>query len=517
MKKPIALLTASALLLGLTACSTKESPADTVATSDTTAETIEATTTVEETTEATTIVEETTEATTTETTFVEPIYLPVVEGPDSIEEFEGYNLVWYDEFDDGEDITDNWVLYSAPKGFVNNELQEYRQDEANVFIKDNKLILKAIETEESNGSYSYSSGKVSTYKKMEIMYGKIVVSAKIPEGQGLWPAIWMMPPTEKYGPWPRCGEIDIMEILCQEPNKTYSTIHYGNPHEQQQGTYILEEGSFADGFHEYILEWEPDEMRFYVDDHLITTFNDWYSGMSLDNTKAYPAPFNQVFYLQLNLAVGGDWPGDPDENTDFNNAEFEIDYVHVYQKDEYDTHVTKPTKVAEETTVEVDTTLEVRDPDSNGNFVINPDFSDEDLLDGSGKWQFMPMEGGVGTASIEDGVCVIKTEDAGTVDYSIQFVQAGLPIVQGKKYMVSFDAWSTEDRTMKVGISGPDRAYVRYFGDEEISLTTTKTTYEFEFTMSDSTDENGRIEFNMGATDSTATINIDNVTLVEIQ
>ena len=124
-----------------------------------------------------------------------------------------------------------------------------------------------------------------------------------------------------------------MEILGNQPEVTYSTIHYGEPHAEQQGSYTLKDGSFADDFHEYSVEWEPEEMRFYIDGILFHTVNQWFSAVGGQDKKPYPAPFNQTFFIQLNLAVGGNWPGSPDETTDFENAKFYIDYVRVYQKE----------------------------------------------------------------------------------------------------------------------------------------------------------------------------------------
>lgn len=104
----------------------------------------------------------------------------------------------------------------------------------------------------------------------------------------------------------------------------------------------MDNGSFSEDYHEYSVEWEPGEMRFYTDNQLVLTVNDWFTAVEGEEDKPYPAPFDQPFFVQMNLAVGGDWPGNPDETTDFDKAEFEIDYVRVYQKDSYDTNVSKP-------------------------------------------------------------------------------------------------------------------------------------------------------------------------------
>lgn len=253
-----------------------------------------------------------------------------------IPQLEGYELLWNDEFDGTEMNMDIWDYDPHEPGWTNNELQEYTVGTENVFVRDGKLVLKAIKTTDENGNDYYTSGKVKTQGKKDFMYGKVVARAKVPEGKGLWPAIWMMPTDEGYyGQWPKCGEIDIMEVLGNQTSIAYSTIHYGEPHAEQQGKLQLTDTTFADDFHDYSVEWEPGEMRFYIDTELVLTAKDWFTAVPGEDNKPYPAPFDQPFYVQMNLAVGGNWPGNPDETTNFDNAEFEIDYVRVYQKPEH--------------------------------------------------------------------------------------------------------------------------------------------------------------------------------------
>ena len=207
---------------------------------------------------------------------------------------EGYNLLWSDEFDGDKLDETKWNREKREPGWTNNELQEYTESDENIFVKDGKLVLKAIKTEK-NGKAYYTSGKVNGWNKSQFQYGKVVVSAKVPEGQGLWPAIWMMPNQESYyGQWPKCGEIDIMESLGNDTTISYSTIHYGEPHAEQQGT-ITKEGDerFSAKFHEYSVEWEPGEMRFYTDGELVLTCNDWFTAVEGEDDKPYPAPFDQ--------------------------------------------------------------------------------------------------------------------------------------------------------------------------------------------------------------------------------
>ena len=143
-----------------------------------------------------------------------------------------------------------------------------------------------------------------------------------------------MPTDENlYGQWPKCGEIDITEVLGDKPDTAHSTLHFGEPHKQKQGTYTLEKGDFNQDFHVYACEWEPGEMRFYIDNKLFYTENNWFTKKEGFDEVAYPAPYDQPFYIILNLAVGGNWVGYPDETTEFGeNAQMVVDYVRVYQK-----------------------------------------------------------------------------------------------------------------------------------------------------------------------------------------
>jgi beta-glucanase (GH16 family) len=242
----------------------------------------------------------------------------------------GWKLVWNDEFDGTDIDLSKWDYHIDGHGWGNNEWQYYTNNSNNSFLQDGKLIIKAIK-EEYEGS-SYTSAKLVTQGLAEWTYGRFEIRAKLPIGQGMWPAFWMMPnDLEKYGDWPACGEIDIMEYLGQEPNKVYGTLHMGNPHYYIGGDIVLENGTFHDDFHVFAVEWTPTELRWYVDDNMYYSMTDWYTRETSNDEKVpSPAPFDRPFFMQLNLAVGGNWPGYPDETTVFPQT-FEIDYVRVYQ------------------------------------------------------------------------------------------------------------------------------------------------------------------------------------------
>ncbi len=426
------------------------------------------------------------------------------EASTDVPDIDGYELLWNDEFDGSALDESMWNYEPHEPGWTNEELQEYTTSTDNVFLRDGKLVLKAIKSEKDGKDY-YTSGKITGQNKTDFTYGKIVTSAKVPEGQGLWPAIWMMPQVQEfYGEWPKCGEIDIMEVLGNNVKTAYGTLHFGEPHGEIQGTWNLTDSTYADSFHEYSVEWEPGEIRWYIDGNLYNTANDWFTAVQGEDEKPYPAPFDQPFFVQMNLAVGGTWPGDPDETTDFDKAEFEIDYVRVYQKPSYDTNVKKPEK-------------QYREPLEDGNYIFNGDFSEAEDLTDDVNWKFLLFNGGEGAAEIKDNMIVITSEKEGTEDYSVQLVQPDLPMIKGKKYRVTFDAYADEEREIIVCVSAPSAGWIRYFKDTKLTLTPEKQTFTYDFDMTEKDDNNGRLEFNMGHRGSTATVYISNVRVEEIK
>lgn len=420
-----------------------------------------------------------------------------------VPELDGYSLLWNDEFSGSTLDESKWNYEPHEPGWTNEELQEYTTSTDNVFLRDGKLVIKAIKSDK-NGKDYYTSGKVAGQNKTDFTYGKVVVSARVPVGQGLWPAVWMMPKDEgHYGQWPKCGEIDIMEVLGNDVSTAYGTLHFGEPHGEIQGTWGLKGQTYADSFHEYSVEWEPGEIRWYIDGNLYNTANDWFTAVQGEEEKPYPAPFDQPFFVQMNLAVGGTWPGNPDASTDFDKAEFEVDYVRVYQKPAYDTNVKKPEK-------------EFRQAQEDGNFIFNGDFSEAEDLTDDVNWKFLLFDGGEGAAEIRDNMIVITSEKEGTKEYSVQLVQPDLPMIKGKKYRVTFDAYADEERDIVVCVSAPSAGWIRYLKDTKLTLTTEKQSFTYDFEMKDKDDNNGRLEFNMGKRGSTATVYISNVRVEEI-
>ena len=338
---------------------------------------------------------------------------------------------------------------------------------------------------------SYTSGRISTQNLKTFTYGRFEVRAKVPNGQGYLPAFWLMANDENvYGQWPRCGEIDCMEVMGQDTNKLYGTIHYGNPHAESQGTYTIKDGekSFSDDFHTFTCDWEPGKITWYVDGIKYHEESNWHSTTEGQGTLTYPAPFDQPFYIILNLAVGGSWVGNPNEETSFVDNPFVVDYVRVYQKDSYDENVTRPEVKFEPT----------NKPDQFGNYIKNSTFAEaEDLTDDT-NWKFLTASDGAATAEIKDNSMVISTENAGTVDYSVQLVQANIPFEKGATYEVSFDAKASGNRKMNVDVKAPDRGYQSYMKTLVPELTTEMKHFSTQFVMKADSDVNGRLEFNMG-------------------
>lgn len=242
-----------------------------------------------------------------------------------------WQLVWSDEFDGSTVDASKWSFQNGDGcdinlcGWGNDELQWYLA--TNAAVEEGNLVITAKEQEISGKPYT--SARMRSKDKGDWRYGRFEIRAKLPTGQGMWPAIWMLPTDETYGGWAASGEIDIMELVGHEPEIVHGTLHYGAnwPNNQHSGKgFTLPSGTFADDFHVFALEWEEGEMRWYVDDELYQTQNSW------STTEAsFPAPFDQRFHFVLNIAVGGTWPGNPDATTTFPQR-MTIDYIRVYQR-----------------------------------------------------------------------------------------------------------------------------------------------------------------------------------------
>jgi beta-glucanase (GH16 family) len=238
--------------------------------------------------------------------------------------YPGYQLVWNDEFNDNSINTNNWGFdIGNNNGWGNNELEYYTDRTQNAFVSAGNLIIEA-RNEVLNGK-NYTSARMLTKGKKVFTYGRVDIRAKLPKGKGIWPALWMLGKNIDQVSWPACGEIDIMELLGQQVNKVYGTIHWGsstNTYRKKEGSYILSSGGFDEDFHVYSLIWTADAIKILVDDQ------QYFQALRAEITD--PNPFNSEFFFLFNIAVGGNWPGAPDNTTVFPQRMF-VDYIRVFQ------------------------------------------------------------------------------------------------------------------------------------------------------------------------------------------
>ncbi len=245
-----------------------------------------------------------------------------------------WKLVWSDEFNgpngSGVDAS-KWVVETGGNKWGNEELEYYTDRKQNAFLQDGNLVIRAIAeryTGPDGVTENYTSARMKTLGKFSQTYGRFEARIKISSGQGMWPAFWMLGDDIDKAGWPACGEIDIMENIGKEPGIVHGSIHGPG----YIGTVGLEspytlpgKQRFADDFHVFAMEWDPDSILLYVDRNLYA------KRTTADLRPGWKWVFDKPFFLILNLAVGGDWPGNPDSSTVF-PREMLVDYVRVYQR-----------------------------------------------------------------------------------------------------------------------------------------------------------------------------------------
>jgi len=241
--------------------------------------------------------------------------------------YAGMTLTWSDEFKASSLNESDWTyeIGTGSSGWGNNELQYYREQNTSL-IEGDYLMIEA--RRENFGGQEYTSSRLITADKQEFKFGRVDIRAALPEGQGVWPALWMLGSNFFTGGWPQCGEIDIMELVGHEPHKVHGSAHYGNtPGERQYltGTRALSGNKkFSQEFHVFSILWENDKIEYLVDDIKYFEFN------TSKVVNGQPYPFNNDFFFIFNVAVGGDWPGSPDPTTFFPQRMF-VDYIRVFQ------------------------------------------------------------------------------------------------------------------------------------------------------------------------------------------
>jgi beta-glucanase (GH16 family) len=245
-----------------------------------------------------------------------------------------WTLVWSDEFDgpNGAAVdSSKWSFDVGGSGWGNNELETYTSRTANSDLEDGRLAIKALKerfTGADNITRNYTSARLLTKNRFTQAYGRFEARIKIPYGQGIWPAFWMLGDNIDSAHWPNCGEIDIMENIGKEPAIVHGTFHgpgYSGGSGVSAAYTLPGVRKFADDFHLFAVEWEPNVMRFYVDGLLYKTRT------PADLPAGTSWVFDHPFFIILNVAVGGGWPGNPDATTVF-PQQMLVDYVRVYSR-----------------------------------------------------------------------------------------------------------------------------------------------------------------------------------------
>jgi beta-glucanase (GH16 family) len=245
-----------------------------------------------------------------------------------------WSVTWSDEFNGANGSAPDpsrWAVVTGGNGWGNKELEYYTQRLENVQIEDGNLVITALQenyTGPDSVTRNFTSARMQTKGKFDQTYGRFEARIKIPYGQGIWPAFWLLGSDMDQSHWPGAGEIDIMENIGREPSAVHGTIH-GPGYSGDKGIgapYALPSARFADDYHLYAVEWEPNQIRFYVDDHLYETRT------PADLPQGTKWVYDHPFYILLNCAVGGGWPGNPDATSTFPQKML-VDYVRVYKRE----------------------------------------------------------------------------------------------------------------------------------------------------------------------------------------
>lgn len=441
-----------------------------------------------------------------------------------------WSETWLEEFDGTELDLTKWSYQEGTgaeygvDGWGNNEQQYYTRD--NLKVEDGELTITA--KKERKDGKKYTSARIwtmdddQTTKKFAQTYGRVEAKIKTVGGEGyegVWPAFWMLPADCYYGAWPLSGEIDILEAKGRLPDEIYGTVHYGKPwpnnESSQGGVFNFSESTYntdsdINGYHVYAVEWEPGVIRWYVDDELFFTYSNWYS-QSADNPEKfkYPAPFDQDFYIILNLAVGGTFDGELEPDAELLPVDMKVDYVRVYEStDGYEEVTEEPPVIKDEETDITKVKSELYDKNFEGINYVTEGSMKADV------WNMMTLSQFGGAADFEtvteDGTVYAKItpKNLGGAAHAIQLIQ-DLDLVKGYNYRISFDAKTEGSRklNMKIGQDGTEGWGV--YETDEVALTDTVKHYVYEF-QAKKTDLYSRVEFNLAT--SMQPIYIGNIT-----
>ena len=468
-----------------------------------------------------------------------------------------WNLVWQDEFNGTMLDPTKWdyqigngAAYGIA-GWGNAEKQYYTEGEENSKVENGKLTITAKKDE----THGYTSARIRTASRDEgkslngvpqtgtayqaAAYGKIEAKMKLPKGQGLWPAFWLLPYNSKYGTWASGGEIDIMEARGRLPHIVSGALHYGSvwPNNVSYSEeYELKDSDITE-YHIYTLEWDPTKITWLVDGVEYASRSNWYSILSDGTGYPYPAPFDEKFYILFNIAVGGNFDQAATEiEIGENGASMDIDYVRWYQREQeiYDNWLIEEPKVEKDESEAANELLKLTY--KNGNYVndanfeavsVTPVTTNDSWEIKRGSWISLLIPGnGNGKAAWSKiknkgkNYLKINVERTGSQMYSSQMLQY-LPLIKGYKYELSYMAYTDEDNT-KADVSfqfGGDaqEAWAKYSPNYIDKLTTQPVKYTHQFTMADNTDATARLEINLATSKGNVYISDVCVKLVDIE
>lgn len=459
----------------------------------------------------------------------------------------GWHLIWSDEFN-GAGVPDptRWD-YEVGCSIRNGEAQYYTKARTeNARQAAGELIIEA--RDETMGSCSYTSASLISKGRAHLRYGRVEVRAKLPTGKGMWPAIWMMPAESVYGSWPKSGEIDIMENVGFDPDTIYMTVHteaYNHTTGNAKGGSTTVTAPYSN-YYTYALEWQPDRLDFFVDQTKHFSFS---KPAGADHTEW---PFDQPFYLLLNIAVGGGWGGQQGIDPSIFPQRMQIESVKLYKwLDDPGPHtltvdagsggsvtvspvqqsyragtVVTLTAVPDSSyrfagwsgtdvgmlenplslTVTADQTIAAR-------FVRQDEMlKNGDFAAGTQGWYFHTQAGAQATFAVQSGEARVSISDGGTEAWHAQLVQGGLALAQGKTYRLSLDARAAAARSITVGLGMSQDPWTGY-GSKVLALSTSTQTLTHDFSVG-TTDADARLTLDLGK--ESADVFLDNLSLVPV-
>lgn len=460
-------------------------------------------------------------------------------------------LVWQDEFDmPGQPDPSRWDWDEGGTGMGNNEAQYYtRNRPANAHVEDGELVITARREDTLAcwyGPCKFTSARLVTRGRASWLYGRVDVRAKLPEGRGVWPAIWMLAETSPYGSWPASGEIDIMEFVGHDPDHVHANVHtqaYNHKIGTSTGsTSTLDD--LATNWHVYNLEWGPDSLFIGVDGiryHRFGNQGTWQTW-----------PFDQPFHILLNLAIGGDWGGAQGVDTSKFPQEFRIDWVRVFKVDRGDgPYILVPRSRGagrvtlqpdQHSHVALDTVTATATPEAGWEFVrwrsgaagslptssFLVDHSDTieavflpagervengDFDDGLAGWSSWNDDAVPTTIAARNGQACIKVSQAGSSSWMSQFDWPGLIVAEGEAWELGFSAQTDASRPLSANLVMDHAPHDVLSSSKSFTLSPGSSRHVHRFAVR-STDSTARLEFDFG-TDTTSFC-LDSVSLRRI-